>query len=214
MISLFNSFDLNIYSFFPFLYILFSINFLKKFFKRRKMEVLNRKINLNLIKFYYTLKEKNYNKRVIAIVITILISILILNFRRILPFVFPITSQISSVIFLALSIWIRLVRFSIIKSTKNLLAHFTPSGSPYPLIPFLFLIEIVSNIIRPMTVSVRLVSNILAGHLLIILLSKIALKIIPIIVLYSFLNLVEMAVAMIQAYIFCTMLTLYYSDVV
>lgn len=163
--------------------------------------------------FFYTLKEKNLNKNILLILNSIFVIILLININRILPYTFTFTSQIRAILFLSLTIWVRYLFVYLVKRKKNFISHLIPTGTPFLLVPFLFLIEIVSNLIRPLTVSVRLVANILAGHLLIILLSKLVIINSATLVTYFILNSVEFAVAIIQAYIFCTILVLYYSEI-
>ena len=57
-----------------------------------------------------------------------------------------------------------------IKETTNALAHLVPLGTPAPLMPFMVVIEVIRNLIRPITLSVRLAANMIAGHLLLTLL--------------------------------------------
>ena len=89
-----------------------------------------------------------------------------------------------------------------------------PLGTPVPLMPLIVIIEIVRRLIRPITLSVRLAANIVAGHLLIALIRG------PISVLRFFifilvlsglllLTLLELAVSFIQAYVFRTLISLY-----
>lgn len=97
-------------------------------------------------------------------------------------------------------------------------AHLVPSGTPYVLIPFIVLIETVRNIIRPLTLSVRLAANIVAGHLLLTLLSSQCGNVSIIILSFLILALVllatlESAVALIQAYVFSVLRTLYVAEV-
>lgn len=98
------------------------------------------------------------------------------------------------------------------------LAHLVPVGTPYVLMPFMVLIEFIRNIIRPITLSVRLAANLVAGHLLITLIRAPAVSVrysilfILIRALYLLIVL-ESAVAFIQAYVFRMLRTLYLSEV-
>jgi len=49
------------------------------------------------------------------------------------------------------------------------MAHLVPKGTPVLLIPFIVLIELVRGVIRPFTLAVRLAANIVAGHLILVL---------------------------------------------
>ena len=84
--------------------------------------------------------------------------------------------------------------------------------------PFMVLIELVSSFIRPLTLSVRLVANIVAGHLLLTLLRRgrrrAGLLVLSTIILALFLlSCLERAVATIQAYVFTILSTLYVREV-
>lgn len=142
----------------------------------------------------------------------LMLTILFFNFLSILPFFFSFTSQVSFNFFWGLRLWLGLFSFGVINNLKYVLSHFVPEGTPTPLIWFLFFVELISNIIRPLTLVVRLLANILAGHLLIILLSKMVFIFMPLTIIYAGLNLVEFFVSLIQSYIFVTMLCLYFSE--
>lgn len=98
-----------------------------------------------------------------------------------------------------------------------MLVHLIPQGTPSALIPFIVLIETISNLIRPGTLAVRLTANIIAGHLLIVLLSS-ATPLTPFFlspILFNAqvaLSLLETAVAFIQAYVFSVLVTLYIAE--
>jgi F-type H+-transporting ATPase subunit a len=99
-----------------------------------------------------------------------------------------------------------------------MLAHIVPLGTPGVLIPFIVLIETIRNVIRPGTLAVRLTANIIAGHLLLVLLgnqgpsssSRIILILISTQIL---LLMLERAVALIQSYVFAVLTTLYSREV-
>ncbi|WP_369075248.1 F0F1 ATP synthase subunit A, partial [Vibrio vulnificus] len=100
------------------------------------------------------------------------------------------------------------------------LGHLLPEGTPVLLIPVLIIIETISLFIRPLALGVRLTANLTAGHLLIQLISTATITLMPIItavaaltaVLLVLLTLLEIAVAIIQAYVFVLLLSLYLQE--
>jgi F-type H+-transporting ATPase subunit a len=100
-----------------------------------------------------------------------------------------------------------------------MLAHLVPLGTPGVLIPFIGLIETVSNVIRPGTLAVRLAANMIAGHLLLVLLGNqgpsITFSLLRVLLVTQILLLtLERAVAVIQSYVFAVLATLYSREVV
>lgn len=165
-----------------------------------------------LTEFFLSLKPKSFNKSRSLIFFRIFIFLFVINFFSVFSFNFPLTSQASLVLLIAGSLWLSFIIFSVFHNMKGFLSHLIPEGTPLPLTSLLFIIELVRRIIRPLTLTVRLVANILAGHLLISLLSSLVFIFNLRGILYVGLNLVEMFVAIIQAYIFSTMIVLYYSE--
>lgn len=99
-----------------------------------------------------------------------------------------------------------------------MLAHLVPLGTPPALIPFMVLIETISNVIRPGTLAVRLAANMIAGHLLLVLLGNqgpnLSSSILSLLIITQILLLtLETAVAVIQSYVFAVLATLYSSEV-
>lgn len=97
-------------------------------------------------------------------------------------------------------------------------AHLVPQSTPGALMPFIVVIESISNLIRPGTLAVRLAANIIAGHLLITLLGNqttvAGISIISVLLAVQILLLIlECAVATIQAYVFAVLSTLYSSEI-
>jgi F-type H+-transporting ATPase subunit a len=110
------------------------------------------------------------------------------------------------------------MRFGWVKNTNHILAHLVPQGTPGALINFMVLIELVSNLIRPITLCVRLTANIIAGHLLISLLGNALVRISLtgtafLLIIPIMLTILEAAVACIQAYVFITLITLYTTEI-
>nr|YP_009406944.1 ATP synthase F0 subunit 6 [Typhlatya galapagensis]ASA39467.1 ATP synthase F0 subunit 6 [Typhlatya galapagensis] len=140
------------------------------------------------------------------------------NLLGLLPYIFTSTSHLSMTLSLALPLWVSFMIFGWINHTKHMLAHLVPLGTPAPLMPFMVLIEMISNIIRPGTLAVRLAANMIAGHLLLTLLGNtgphLSLSILSILILSQvLLLLLESAVAIIQSYVFAILSTLYASEV-
>lgn len=97
-------------------------------------------------------------------------------------------------------------------------AHLVPQSTPGALIPFIVLIETVRNLIRPGTLAVRLIANMVAGHLLITLLGNQTaaasnLILAGLIFTQILLLTLECAVAVIQSYVFAVLSTLYAREI-
>lgn len=212
MMSLFSPFDIRIFNF-CFCSLVVSSFFIS--FIVKKISILNFFFSL-WINFFYNIffsissvKSKIFNYVLAASSLIIFLY----NFFSVGPYVFPITSQVRSVIFMSLFIWGFSLSFIIFNNPKGLLYHFVPEGTPIFLSWFIFLIEVCSSIIRPITLIVRLVANILAGHLLIILLRRLVWNFNFSFIAYLGLNIVEIFVSLIQCYIFVVISCLYYSEI-
>nr|WDD44866.1 ATP synthase subunit 6 [Crocidura tansaniana] len=142
------------------------------------------------------------------------------NLLGLLPHSFTPTTQLSMNLGMAIPLWAGAVITGFRYKTKASLAHFLPQGTPLPLIPMLIIIETISLFIQPMALAVRLTANITAGHLLIHLIGGATLvlsSISPPTALITFiilmmLTILEFAVALIQAYVFTLLVSLYLHD--
>ena len=215
MIRIFSSFDLSIFHSSYMIYFLLSlITLLPRFFYLIRM-LRNLKFLLfkYMASFFNSLTSFNYSKNIDFVLTVTMILMLFLNLSSIFPFNFALTSHPSIILSFSGLFWGSIFTFSISKSFHRTVSHFVPEGSPTHLSPFLFIIEVVRNMIRPVTLIVRLMANILAGHLLISLLGGLV-YVFPFRgVLLSLLNAVELFVCVIQSYIFFTLCSLYYSEV-
>ena len=151
--------------------------------------------------------------------VTLFIVIFMTNFLGLLPYVSPISGHLPFAISLAVPLWLGHVLYGWVGQPVRILAHLVPTGSPGALIPFMVVIELVRSIIRPLTLSVRLVANIVAGHLLLTLLRSARNSEAPYLICISILaslivlSCLETAVATIQAYVFRVLSTLYLGEV-
>nr|QFG71644.1 ATP synthase subunit 6 [Oribatula sp. XFX] len=151
-------------------------------------------------------------------VLLLFMSILTLNFLALYPQVFSATSHLTITLPLSLISWTAIVLFGWIKNTNHMLSHLVPQGTPPALMSFMVLIEMTSNLIRPITLCVRLTANLIAGHLLMSLLGNAlmatnALGSLALLMAPLILTILESAVACIQAYVFMTLITLYITEV-
>nr|YP_009906150.1 ATP synthase F0 subunit 6 [Myotis septentrionalis]QLH57549.1 ATP synthase F0 subunit 6 [Myotis septentrionalis] len=142
------------------------------------------------------------------------------NLLGLLPHSFTPTTQLSMNLGMAIPLWAGTVVLGFRYKTKASLAHFLPQGTPLPLIPMLVIIETISLFIQPMALAVRLTANITAGHLLIHLIGGATLALMDISMTTAFITFVilvlltvlEFAVALIQAYVFTLLVSLYLHD--
>nr|YP_010283996.1 ATP synthase F0 subunit 6 [Conopomorpha sinensis]UIF93861.1 ATP synthase F0 subunit 6 [Conopomorpha sinensis] len=151
------------------------------------------------------------------IFISIFTFILFNNLLGIFPYIFTSTSHLTLSLSISLPLWISFMLYGWINHNEHMFSHLIPQGTPSILMPFMVMIETISNIIRPMTLAVRLTANMIAGHLLLTLLSgtgnMIPTKFVWILIIIQFLLLtLESAVAIIQSYVISILSTLYSSE--
>nr|QOL00742.1 ATP synthase F0 subunit 6 [Sinotmethis amicus] len=176
--------------------------------------------NLNLTlhnEFKTLLGPKSFNGTTF-IFISIFIMMLFNNFMGLFPYIFISTSHLALTFAIALPMWLSFMLFGWINHTNHMFAHLVPQGTPPALMSFMVLIETISNVIRPGTLAVWLAANMIAGHLLLTLLGNtgpmIGFNLISILIIGQMMLLIlESAVAMIQAYVFSILSTLYSSEV-
>nr|ADO60468.1 ATP synthase F0 subunit 6 [Anthrenus sp. BMNH 840208] len=141
------------------------------------------------------------------------------NFMGLFPYIFTSTSHLVFTLTMALPLWLSFMIYGWTNNTIHMLAHLVPQGTPPALMPFMVCIETISNLIRPLTLAVRLAANMMAGHLLLTLLGNTG-NYMPtyllsmLIVTQMLLIMLESAVAIIQSYVFAVLSTLYSSEVI
>nr|QRM17301.1 ATP synthase F0 subunit 6 [Cordylepherus sp. YY-2021] len=145
--------------------------------------------------------------------------ILMNNFLGLFPYIFTSSSHMVMTFTLALPLWISFMIFGWLMNTNHMFTHLVPQGTPPILMPFMVCIETISNIIRPGTLAIRLSANMIAGHLLLTLLGNtgpmLSMMLINILIITQILLLIlEMAVSIIQSYVFAILTTLYSSEVI
>lgn len=154
------------------------------------------------------------------LVFSIFTFILLCNILGMTPYAFTATSQVVVTLSLAMVAFLTITIFAIIRNGIGGFFHmFLPSGVPMWMAPAIFAIEFFSFLIRPVTLSVRLFANMVAGH---VLLKVIAGFIISLGVIFGTLPFLfsiimtgfELFVAVLQAYIFAILICAYFGDTV
>uniref|UniRef100_UPI0028FC7D53 ATP synthase F0 subunit 6 n=1 Tax=Priolepis semidoliata TaxID=1156130 RepID=UPI0028FC7D53 len=156
-----------------------------------------------------------------ALLLTSLMVFLIsLNMLGLLPYTFTPTTQLSMNMGIAVPLWLATVLIGLRNQPTAALGHLLPEGTPGPLIPILIIIETISLFIRPLALGVRLTANLTAGHLLMQLIATAAFVLLPLMpvvailtgLILFLLTILEVAVAMIQAYVFVLLMSLYLQE--
>nr|AFQ62147.1 ATP synthase F0 subunit 6 [Noteridae sp. MJTNT-2012] len=171
-----------------------------------------------LHKEFKTLLGMSNHKGSTLMFISLFSLILFNNLMGLFPYIYTSSSHLSMTLGLALPLWLTFMIFGWVNNTINMFAHLVPQGTPPALMPFMVCIETISNLIRPITLSVRLAANMIAGHLLLCLLGstgpKLPQSMLMILILTQILLLtLEFAVSIIQSYVFSVLSTLYSSEV-
>jgi len=175
---------------------------------------------LNIYKVFYFYIRKvfkevsfpNYLALNFLCVITF-IYLVLRNLLGLFPFIYTRTAHPVITLGLGLVLWISFFLIGFTCKFKERCAHLVPEGSPFVLSPLIVMIERVSHLIRPFTLSIRLAANIIAGHLIIGLLSKISIiglfGFFSSLILQNILFILEFGVTVIQGFVFRILLLLY-----
>jgi F-type H+-transporting ATPase subunit a len=150
-------------------------------------------------------------------VFTIFIFILTLNLLGMIPHSFTVTSHIIVTFALAAMVWITVTLIGFARHGFGFLRLFVPSGIPIWLMPIIIPIELISYLIRPISHSVRLFANMMAGHTMLKVFAGFVVGLgllggwAPLAFLVAFTGL-EFLVAFLQARIFTVLTCIYLND--
>jgi F-type H+-transporting ATPase subunit a len=150
-------------------------------------------------------------------VFTLFAFILTLNMLGMIPYSFTVTSHIIVTFALALMVFLVVTVVGFIKNGPGFLKLFVPSGAPVALLPLLVVIEAISYLIRPISLSVRLFANMMAGHMMLKVFASfvVALGVVggwaPLLFMVPFTGL-EILVAFLQAFVFAVLTCIYLND--
>ncbi|WP_333794205.1 F0F1 ATP synthase subunit A [Hyphomicrobium sp.] len=152
-------------------------------------------------------------------IFTIFVFILVLNLLGLIPGSFTVTSHIIVTFALAAMVWIMATLIGFARHGFGYLKLFVPAGVPMWLMPLIVPIELVSYLIRPVSLSVRLFANMMAGHTMLKVFASFAVslpfvaKAFPVLFTAAFTGL-EVLVALLQAFIFTVLTCIYLNDAV
>nr|WOE91034.1 ATP synthase F0 subunit 6 [Phyllorhiza punctata] len=172
---------------------------------------------VNLIKDSLGLKGLKY----FPFIFSLFLLLMLLNLLGLFPYVFTVGTHIIITFGISLSILIAVTILGIKNFKFDFFSMLMPQGAPMGLAPLLVLIETASYLSRAVSLGVRLAANLSAGHLLFAILASFSyrmlvndmlfLSLFPIGIMV-FITVLEIAVAMIQAYVFCLLTTIYLED--
>ena len=172
---------------------------------------------VNLIKDSLGLKGLKY----FPFVFSLFLLLTLLNLLGLFPYVFTVGTHIIITFGISLSILIAVTILGVKNFKFDFFSMLMPQGAPMGLAPLLVLIETASYLSRAISLGVRLAANLSAGHLLFAILASFSYKMLindmlflslfPIGIMV-FITVLEIAVAMIQAYVFCLLTTIYLED--
>ena len=150
-------------------------------------------------------------------VFTLFMFVLFCNMVGMLPYSFTVTSQIIVTFVLAATIFIGVTIIGFIKHGIKYLELFVPKGVPIVLLPLIIVIEIISYLARPVSLSVRLFANMLAGHTMLKVFGGFVISLgllggwLPLSFSVALTGL-EILVAFLQAYVFAILTCIYLND--
>jgi len=152
--------------------------------------------------------------------------ILIANLIGLLPYSFSLTSHFSVTFFISFSFWFFTVIIGVKKNGWYFFKVFLPVKVPLLIAPLLIYVEIISYLIRPFSLAIRLSANMLVGHILLKIVSSVAWAIInsgsfflmfflwvPVLILFLVM-LLELIIAFLQAYVFLVLMTIYLNEAI
>ena len=167
----------------------------------------------------------NEGMRFFPFVFTIFMFVLAANFIGLFPYFFTVTAHIVITASLALTVMTIVVVYGLMRNGFGFFRLFVPSGIPKVLVPIIAVIEVLSFLSRPISLSIRLFANMLAGHITLKVFAGFVVTmgsigylgavgaILPLIMdvaLYA----LEFLVAFVQAYVFVILTSLYLNDAI
>ena len=189
----------------------------------KKNSLLPNRIQL-LAELSYTFVSKMINdtagskaKPYFAFIFSLFMFVLFCNMFGMIPYTFTVTSHIIVTLIMALFIFVAVTIIGFIKHGFKYLTIFVPSGVPAVLLPLITVIEIISYLSRPVSLSVRLFANMMAGHTMLKVFGGFVVSLgilggwLPLSFSVALTGL-EILVAFLQAYVFAILTCIYLND--
>jgi len=200
-----------------------SIVLLFLFFGTREKKIVPNKIQL-IAEMFYTFVAKMISdtagskaKPYFPFIFSLFMFVLFCNMVGMLPYSFTVTSHIIVTLIMALFIFIAVTIIGFVKHGFKYLSIFVPSGVPVVLLPLITIIEIISYLSRPVSLSVRLFANMMAGHTMLKVFGGFVISLgllggwLPLGFSVALTGL-EILVAFLQAYVFAILTCIYLND--
>ena len=149
-------------------------------------------------------------------IFSLFMFILFANTIGLIPYAFTVTSHIIVTFALAAAVFLGVTVIAIAKHRMKFFSYFFPPGAPLYMAPLLIPIEILSYLARPVTLSLRLFANMMAGHTLLKVIASFVVLlglfgVAPLVILIG-LFILELIVAVLQAFVFTILTCLYLHD--
>jgi F-type H+-transporting ATPase subunit a len=163
--------------------------------------------------------------RFFPLVFTLFMFILVANIIGLVPYTFTVTSHIIITAFLAILVFLTVIVYGFYKNGLHFFNLFVPKGIPIYILPLIVFIEVLSFLSRPISHSVRLFANMLAGHItlkvfagFITMLAAWGIAgwvgaVLPLALTVA-LTALELLVAVLQAYVFAILTCIYLNDAI
>ena len=155
--------------------------------------------------------------RYFPFIFTLFMFVLFANMIGMIPYIFTVTSHIIVTFALAMVVFVGVTVIGFAKHGAHFLKFFVPSGVPSALLPLLVVIEVISYLTRPVSLSVRLFANMMAGHTMLKVFASFVVGLgiiggwVPLAFMVAFTGL-EVLVAFLQAYVFAILTCIYLND--
>ncbi len=158
-------------------------------------------------------------------VFSLFMFILVANLFGMIPVFFTVTSHIIVTFALAMLVFVTVVVYGFVKNGPKFLKLFVPSGVPGYILPLVAVIEVISFLSRPISLSVRLFANVLAGHITLKVFAGFVVSmsglgflgwlgaVLPLALTVG-ITALEFLVAVLQAYVFALLTSMYLNDAI